>query len=175
MILGYTSNDMTTMQTIRFRNEWNADGIVGRKGLKAGHNICNPIGSPLVVRSTTGELTIAVSMTYQGPWKQYVDTTDYRKQVGISQTDVDLTNKMLAKMFGDGTDKTADDYLNIRGGLLNISVNGSSTTFKSVLANDAVEQTNATDSAFGTITLNANRSKTSSDVESATINTLTKW
>lgn len=173
---GYTSNDMTTFQTIRFRNEWRTDGIVSRHGLKAGHNIGNPMGSPMVVRSSTGELTLAISMTYQGPWEQFYGDDDYEKHVGISQNDVDMTNKMLVKMFGDGTDKTADDYLNIRGGLLEILVaNGTSTSLKTVMANDAIEQTNAIDSASGTITLNANRSKTSSDVESATINTLKKW
>ena len=87
----YTSSDYNTMQTIRFRNEWGADGIVSRTSLKAGHNICNAIGSPLVVRSSTGELTLAVSMTYQGPWKQYAGNDDYKKKVGISQTDVETS------------------------------------------------------------------------------------
>ena len=172
---GYSSNDVATFQTIRFRNEWGTDGIVSRTSLKAGHNIGNPIGSPLVVRSTTGELTLAVSMTYQGPWRQFYGTEDYAKQVGISQNDVDMTNKMLAKMFGDGTDKTANDYLNIRGGLLSSIALAGGASLKTVMANDVVEQTNAGDSASCEITIIANRSKTSSDVETPTINTLTKW
>lgn len=172
---GYSSNDVTTFQTIRFRNEWGTDGIVSRTGLKAGHNIGNPMGSPLVVRSTTGELTLAVSMTYQGPWKQFYGDDDYEKHVGLSQNDVDMTNKMLAKMFGDGKDKTANDYLNIRGGLLNTVALAGGTSLQTVMANDAVEQTNAGDSASCEITITANRSKTYSDVETPTINTLTKW
>lgn len=172
---GYSSNDVTTFQTIRFRNEWGTDGIVSRKSLKAGHNIGNPIGSPLVVRSTTGELTLAVSMTYQGPWRQYYGDEDYKKQVGISQNDVDMTNKMLEKMFGDGKDKTASDYLNIRGGLLSSIALADGASLQTVMANDVVEQTNAGDSASCEITITANRSKTSSDVETPTINTLTKW
>lgn len=172
---GYSSNDVTTFQTIRFRNEWGADGIVSRTSLKAGHNIGNPIGSPLVVRSTTGELTLAVSMTYQGPWRQYYGDEDYKKQVGISQNDVDMTNKMLEKMFGDGKDKTASDYLNIRGGLLSSIALADGASLQTVMANDVVEQTNAGDSASCEITITANRSKTSSDVETPTINTLTKW
>jgi len=172
---GYSSNDVATFQTIRFRNEWGTDGIVSRTSLKAGHNIGNPMGSPLVVRSTTGELTLAVSMTYQGPWRQFYGTEDYVKQVGISQNDVDMTNKMLAKMFGDGTDKTANDYLNIRGGLLSSIALAGGASLKTVMANDVVEQTNAGDSASCEITIIANRSKTSSDVETPTINTLTKW
>lgn len=172
---GYLSNDVTTFQTIRFRNEWGTDGIVSRTGLKAGHNIGNPMGSPLVVRSTTGELTLAVSMTYQGPWRQYYGDVDYKKQVGISQNDVDMTNKMLEKMFGDGKDKTASDYLNIRGGLLSSIALTGGASLQSVMANDVVEQTNAGDSASCEITITANRSKTSSDVETPTINTLTKW
>lgn len=172
---GYSSNDVTTFQTIRFRNEWGTDGIVSRTSLKSGHNIGNPIGSPLVVRSTTGELTLAVSMTYQGPWKQFYGDEDYEKHVGISQNDVDMTNKMLAKMFGDGTDKTASDYLNIRGGLLSSIALAGGASLKTVLANDVVEQTNSGDSASCEITITANRSKTSSDVETPTINTLTKW
>ena len=172
---GYSSNDVTTFQTIRFRNEWGTDGIVSRTSLKAGHNIGNPIGSPLVVRSTTGELTLAVSMTYQGPWRQYYGTEDYKKQVGISQNDVDMTNKMLEKMFGDGKDKTASDYLNIRGGLLSSIALADGASLQTVMANDVVEQTNAGDSASCEITITANRSKTSSDVETPTINTLTKW
>ena len=172
---GYSSNDVATFQTIRFRNEWGTDGIVSRTSLKAGHNIGNPMGSPLVVRSTTGELTLAVSMTYQGPWRQFYGTEDYVKQVGISQNDVDMTNKMLAKMFGDGTDKTANDYLNIRGGLLSSIALAGGASLKTVMANDVVEQTNAGDSASCEITIIANRSKTSSDVETPTINTVTKW
>lgn len=172
---GYSSNDVTTFQTIRFRNKWWTDGIVSRKGLKSGHNIGNPMGSPLVVRSTTGELTLAVSMTYQGPWRQYYGDYDYKKQVGISQNDVDMTNKMLEKMFGDGKDKTASDYLNIRGGLLSSIALTGGASLQSVMANDVVEQTNAGDSASCEITITANRSKTSSDVETPTINTLTKW
>lgn len=172
---GYSSNDVTTFQTIRFRNEWGTDGIVSRTGLKSGHNIGNPMGSPLVVRSTTGELTLAVSMTYQGPWRQYYGDDDYKKQVGISQNDVDMTNKMLEKMFGDGKDKTASDYLNIRGGLLSSIALTGGASLQSVMANDVVEQTNAGDSASCEITITANRSKTSSDVETPTINTLTKW
>lgn len=172
---GYSSNDVATFQTIRFRNEWGTDGIVSRTSLKAGHNIGNPMGSPLVVRSTTGELTLAVSMTYQGPWRQFYGNEDYVKQVGISQNDVDMTNKMLAKMFGDGTDKTANDYLNIRGGLLSSIALADGASLQTVMANDVVEQTNTGDSASCEITITANRSKTSSDVETPTINTLTKW
>lgn len=172
---GYSSNDVTTFQTIRFRNEWGTDGIVSRKSLKSGHNIGNPMGSPLVVRSTTGELTLAVSMTYQGPWRQYYGDDDYKKRVGISQNDVDMTNKMLEKMFGDGKDKTASDYLNIRGGLLSSIALTGGASLQTVMANDVVEQTNAGDSASCEITITANRSKTSSDVETPTINTLTKW
>lgn len=172
---GYSSNDVTTFQTIRFRNAWGTDGVVGRTGLKAGHNIGNSMGSPLVVRSSTGELTLAVSMTYQGPWKQFYGNDDYEKHVGLSQNDVDMTNKMLEKMFGDGKDKTASDYLNIRGGLLSSVSLASGASLKTVMANDAVEQTNASDSVSCEITITANRSKTSSDVETPTINTLTKW
>lgn len=171
----YTSSDNNTMQTIRFRNEWQTDGIVSRTGLKAGHNVCNAIGSPLVVRSSTGELTLAVSMTYQGPWKQYAGNDDYEKKVGISQSDVDLTNKMLAKMLGDGTDKTAQDYLNIRGGLLSNVITTNSTSLNSVLSNNVVEQTNSSDKVSCELTITANRSKTSSEVESVVINTLKKW
>jgi hypothetical protein len=86
-----------------------------------------------------------------------------------------MTNKMLAKMFGDGKDKTASDYLNIRGGLLNTVALAGGTSLQTVMANDVVEQTNAGDSASCEITITANRSKTSSDVETPTINTLTKW
>lgn len=171
----YTSSDNNTMQTIRFRNEWKTDGVVSRTSLRAGHNICNAIGSPLVVRSSTGELTLAVSMTYQGPWRQYAGDDDYEKQVGISQTDVDMTNKMLVKMFGDGTDKTAQDYLNIRGGVLSNAVVDNSSSLNTVLSNNVIEQTNSSDKVSCDITISANRSKTSSNVETATINTLKKW
>lgn len=172
---GYTSNDSTTFQTIRFRNEWGTDGIVSRTSLKAGHNIGNPMGSPLVVRSTTGELTLAVSMTYQGPWKQFYGDEDYEKHVGINQTDVDMTNDMLASMLGDGKDKTAADYLNIRGGLLQNVAVSTTSSLQTVMANGIVPQNNASDKSSGSITLTTNRSKTSSDVESIEINTLTKW
>lgn len=174
---GYFSNDQDTFQTIRFRNTWETDGKTnGSRNLETVFQVPNPICSPLVVRSTTGELTLAVTMAYTGPIKQWEDEVDYTKQIGLSQEDIDNTNKTLAKMFGDGSDKTADDFLNVRGGILTDDLIGqSSTSLQSALFTGKVEQFNSVSTAGGEITIVPTRSKVSSNVAEPTINTVTKW
>lgn len=174
---GYFSNDQDTFQTIRFRNTWGTDGKTHTRQttLSPVFQVPNPICSPLVVRSSTGELTLAVTMTYTGPIAYYIDS-DYKKKVGLSEEDVQHTNEVLAKMFGDGSDKTAADFLNIRGNLLSDSdITISNTSLQSKLASDKIEQMNSANDAGGVLVISATRSKTSSTVESPTINTVTKW
>lgn len=175
---GYFSNDQDTFQTIRFRNTWGTDGKTNTRQttLSPVFQVPNPICSPLVVRSSTGELTLAVTMTYTGPIAGFYDDTDYKKKVGLSEEDVHHTNEVLAKMFGDGSNKTADDFLNIRGNLLSESaITISNTSLQSKLASDKIEQMNSANGAGGVLVISATRSKASSTVESPTINTVTKW
>lgn len=174
---GYFSNDRDTFQTIRYRNTWGTDGKTNDgRNLEPVFQVPNPICSPLAVRSSTGELTLAVTMTYTGPIKQFAGEKDYKKKVGLSEEDVQHTNEVLAKMFGDGFDKTAADFLNIRGNLLSDSdIISSNTSLQSKLASDKIEQTNSANGAGGVLVISATRSKTSSTVESPTINTVTKW
>lgn len=174
---GYVSNDQDTFQTIRYRNTWGTDGRTnGGRHLETVFQVPNPICSPLIVRSTIGELTLAITMAYTGPIKQWEDAEDYTKQIGLSQEDVDSTNKILAKMFGDGSDKTADDFLNVRGGILTDDlISNSDTSMKSTLFTGKVEQTTSVSTANGEITITPTRSKVSSEVTVPTINTVTKW
>lgn len=174
---GYFSNDQDTFQTIRYRNTWGTDGKTNKhRNLETVFQVPNPICSPLVVRSTTGELTLAIAMAYTGPVKQWKDAEDYTKQIGLSQEDIDNTNKTLAKMFGNGSDKTADDFLNVQGGILTDDLIGhSDTSLESTLFTGKVEQINLVSTAGGEITLVPTRSKVSSEVTVPTINTVTKW
>lgn len=174
---GYFSNDQDTFQTIRFRNTWGTDGLTHTRKdtLAPVFQVPNPICSPLVVRSSTGELTLAVTMTYTGPIAYKIDG-DYEKKVGLSEDDVQHTNEVLAKMFGDGSDKTAADFLNIRGSLVSESdIITSNTSLQSRLASDKIEQMNSVNNAKGVLVISATRSKTSSTIESPAINTVTKW
>jgi len=174
---GFFSNDQDTFQTIRYRNTWGTDGKTNTKrNLETVFQVPNPICSPLVVRSTTGELNAAITMSYTGPIKQWEDEKDYTKNIGLSQEDVDNTNITLAKMFGDGSDKTADDFLNVQGGLLTDDLfSRSDTSLKSTLFSSKVELTNSVSTAVGEIVFNPARSKVSSNVTTPTINTVTKW
>lgn len=175
---GYFTNDQDTFQTIRFRNTWGTDGtITNNESLYIIFQVPNPICSPLVIRSSTGELHLAISMSYTGPVKQWKSIgKGYTRKVGLSSDDVENSNTLLAKMFGDGTDKTAEDFLNIQGGIVSSSdVVDSVTSLNSVLQSDKVEQINSVNTAVGSIEINASRSKASSNVETPVINTVTKW
>lgn len=176
---GYSSNDKHTYQTIRKPKRFGvAGGIYNRTAIIPCISITSTIGSPFVARTSTGELIMAYDFSYSGPVNEgYSGESDFDKLPGIIQDDVDLTNKILQEQFGKGEDKTIDDWLNTTGNTPDMSTLDMSTVtdFASRLTNGQVAQLTALQKAGGSMVLNANRSKTSSDTDSAIINTVTKW
>lgn len=175
----YSSNDEVTFQTIRNHNRWNnvEGGIMTREEIIAYLSINTAIGSPFVVRSSTGELMMATAFTYSGPVKEkYDSTTDLLKKPGIIADDVKLSNELLQKTLGSGYDKTIDEWLNFMGNTPDESliptVNARNST---AISKSVVELTNTNQTAEASMLLTPNRSKVSSDVENIVINTLKKW
>ena len=175
---GYSSNDKRTYQTIRTPKRVGvAGGIYNRTPIIPCIVIPSTIGSPFVFRSSTGELMLAYDFSYSGPVSEgYAADTDFKKMPGVVQDDVDLTNRILQEQFGKGDDKVIEDWLNTTGNTPDIAATKlDASNFIARLATGKVEQMTAVQKATGTMTLNANRSKTSADTDSAIINTVTKW
>lgn len=177
----YSNNDSTTLQTIRpdlIRYTDLEGGIINREPIIEYSVIPNVIGSPFVARSSTGELMIAYRMCYSGPTKEDADGAhDLIKYSGILEKDVEFSNKLLQDKFGKGEDKTAIDMFNTYGKLPSAEIRSTATSKLPVSTETAgVERlTNSVQTTTGAIVLKTNRSKTSSDSETAGINTLTKW
>ena len=177
----YSNNDANTLQTIRpdlVRYTNLEGGIINRTSIIEYSVIPNVIGSPFVARSSTGELMLAYRMCYSGPVKEDADSShDLIKMSGIIEKDVEFSNKLLQDKLGKGIDKTAIDMFNTYGKLPSTDLKSSSTVkLPETTETAGVDRlTNQVQTTFGTITLKTNRSKTSSDLDSAEINTLTKW
>ena len=175
---GYSSNDKNSYQTIREPLRYEVDGgIYSRTAIIPCICITSTIGSPFVVRSSTGQLLLAYDFSYSGPvGEAYSREDDFEKHPGILQSDTDLTNKMLQEQFGKGEDKKIEDWLNLLGNTPDMSTLQSDVVdTSSKLDGDKIEQFTALQKARGSMTLAANRSKTSSDLDGADINTVTKW
>lgn len=175
---GYSSNDKTTYQTIREPKRYSvAGGIYNRTAIIPCICITSTIGTPFLVKSSSGQLLLAYDFSYSGPVGEgYASDTDFTKHPGIIESDAEFTNKLLQEQFGKGEDKTINDWLNTHGNMPDMSSLASNTIdLESKLSTDKVEQNTVVQSARGNMTVIATRSKTSSDVDTATINTLTKW
>lgn len=177
----YSNNDATTLQTIRpdlIRYTNLEGGIINRESIIEYSVIPNVIGSPFVARSSTGELMIAYRMCYSGPVKEDADSShDLIKMSGIIEKDVEFSNKLLQDKLGKGIDKTAIDMFNTYGKLPSTDLKSSATVkLPETTETAGVDRlTNQVQTTFGSVTLKTNRSKTSSDLDTAEINTLTKW
>ena len=177
----YSNNDSITLQTIRpdlVRYTNLEGGIINREPIIEYSVIPNVIGSPFVARSSTGELMIAYRMCYSGPVKEDADGAhDLIKISGIIEKDIEFSNKLLQDKLGKGTDKTALDMFNTYGSMPSTDLKGTATIkLPETVETAGVDRlSNQVQTTFGAITLKTNRSKTSSDLDSAEINTLTKW
>lgn len=179
---GYSSNDKNTYQTVRVQHRAEKaygpidGGVIHRVTCAALNVIPTTIGSPFMVRSSSGELMIAYDMMYSGPIREEADPhSDLLKISGIAPIDIELSNQLLCATLGSGEDKTIDDWLNVFGEsdeIVSSSISDISTTN---LSSKVVEQDNIIAKAQGKLTIKSNRSKVSSDVENVTINTLHKW
>ena len=175
---GYSSNDKNSYQTIRDFLRYEVDGgIYNRTAILPCICITSNIGSPFVVRSSTGQLMLAYDFSYSGPVEEkFSGEDDFIKHPGILQSDVDLTNKMLQEQFGKGEDKKIEDWLNLHGNTPDMSsLQSNIVSVASKLDGDKVEQFTAMQTAQGSMTLTTTRSKTSSDLDGIDINTVTKW
>ena len=177
----YSNNDSKTLQTIRpdlVRYTDLEGGIINRETIVEYSVIPNVIGSPFVTRSSTGELMLAYRMCYSGPVKEDADSThDLIKRSGIIEKDVEFSNKLLQDKLGKGEFKTALDMFNTYGNIPSNDIKSTtSTKLPETTETAGVDRlNNRVQTAIGVITLKTNRSKTSSDLDSAEINTLTKW
>ena len=128
-------------------------------------------------RDSAGSLRLAYVFSYSGPIREFYDGgDDFEKYPGIIDRDAELTNTMLKEQFGSGEDKTAEDWLNLLGNVSDLSAQGKTVTLiESKLTNEQVALTTSYQKAQGSMTMKANRSKTTSDTDTQTINTLTKW
>jgi hypothetical protein len=175
---GYSSNDKTTYQTIREPKRYGvAGGIYNRTAIIPCICITSTVGTPFLVKSSSGQLLLAYDFSYSGPVGEgYASDTDFTKYPGIVESDAEFTNKLLQEQFGKGEDKTINDWLNTHGNMPDMSSFASNIIdLESKLSTNKVEQNTVVQSARGNMTVIATRSKTSSDVDTATINTLTKW
>ena len=179
---GYSSNDRTTYQTIRVKHRAEKaygsidGGVINRVSCAALNSIPTTIGSPFVTRSSTGELMIAYEMMYSGPIKEEADShSDLLKYSGIAPIDVELSNQLLQTTLGSGEDKTIDDWLNVFGESDNYALSTREDVHTTNISTSVVEQHNIVSTTHGTLTVKSNRSKVSSDVETANINTVQKW
>lgn len=178
---GYSSNDATSYQTVRVPKRTNKaygaiDGGIKNRTSCAMYNIIpTTIGSPFATRSSSGELMLAYKMSYSGPIiEKYDSHENLVKKSGITNVDIEFSNQLLRKTLGSGEDKTINDWLTTFED--NFAEESSkSSNLNTTLASGAVEQHNQKDSAMATMKITATRSKTTSDVESTEINTLTKW
>lgn len=174
----FSSNDKITYQTIREPNRFVATGgIYNRSSLLPYIVIPTPVGSPFVFRDSAGSLKLAYVFSYSGPIREFYDGgDDFKKYPGIIDRDAELTNTMLKEQFGSGEDKTAEDWLNLLGNVSDLRAQGETVTLiESKLTNEQVALTTSYQKAQGSMTMKANRSKTTSDTDTQTINTLTKW
>lgn len=179
---GYSSNDKTTYQTIRVKHRAEKaygsidGGVINRVTCAALNTIPTTIGSPFVTRSSTGELMIAYDMLYSGPIKEEADThSDLLKYSGIAPIDIELSNQLLRTTLGSGEDKTIDDWLNVFGESDSYVSSSREDVHTTNISSSVVEQNNIVSTTYGTLTVKSNRSKVSSDVETANINTVQKW
>lgn len=179
---GYSSNDKTTYQTIRVKHRaekaYSAidGGIINRVTCAALNTIPTTIGSPFVTRSSTGELMIAYEMMYSGPIREKSDShTDLLKYSGIAPIDIELSNQLLKSTLGSGEDKTINDWLNVFGESDSYALSTLEGVRTTNISSSVVEQHNIVSTTHGTLTVKSNRSKVSSEVETANINTVQKW
>lgn len=178
----YTSSDKTTFQTIRNtitpEKFYHVKGAFeNRSKLIPYHVIPNPIGAMFATRGSTGELMLAMSFLLSGPTREDESAySDFEKNSGVKQQDIDFANNLLRSLLGDGSDKTGDNYMNFTGVVDDYARDQQINTLKSRLTSSQILQENAVNNtAFGNLHIVANRSRTTSDVSSSTINTLTKW
>ena len=177
----YSSNDKDTFQTIKagmVRYDNLEGGIINRETIIDYSVIPTTVGSPFVVRNSTGELYITARCFYSGPVQERASSeTDLVKFSGIIEKDVALSNKMLQNQFGKGETKTVEDMFNTYGALPleTIKSTATSTVPETILSTNADILVNTSQTCKASIKLSANRSKTSSDVETASIHTITKW
>lgn len=179
----YSSSDKTTFQTIR--NTITPDkfyhvagGFENRSRFIPYHLIPNPIGAMFAVRGSTGELMLAMSFMLSGPTREDSNPEhDYPKNSGVKQEDIDFANSLLREKLGAGYDKTGGHYMNFTGMVDDYARDPEVVnTLKTRITSSQILQENATNkSAYGELRLTANRSKTSSDADTNSINTLTKW
>lgn len=175
---GYSSNDKTTYQTIREPKRYKlAGGIYNRTAIIPCICITSTVGTPFLVKSSSGQLLLAYDFSYSGPVGEgYASDSDFKKHPGIVESDAEFTNKLLQEQFGKGEDKTINDWLNTHGNMPDMSsLANNIIDLESKLSTNKVEQNTVVQSARGNMTVVATRSKTSSDVDTTAINTLTKW
>lgn len=179
----YSSSDKTTFQTIRnvitpekFYHV--AGAFESRERLIPYHLIPNPIGAMFAVRGSTGELMLAMSFMLSGPTQEDKKSShDFPKYSGVTTSDIDFANEILRTQLGAGYDKTGDHYMNFTGAVDDMATDPEVTnTLRTRLTNSQVLQENAVNrTTFAELHITANRSKTSSDADANSINTLTKW
>ena len=179
----YSSNDKTTFQTIRnvitpekFYHV--AGAFENRERLIPYHLIPNPIGAMFAVRGSTGELMLAMSFMLSGPTREDSDGHEpFPKYSGVTESDIDFANEILRTQLGAGYDKTGGHYMNFTGAVDDMATDPKVTnTLTTRLTNAQVLQENAVNrTTFADLHIIANRSKTSSDADANSINTLTKW
>ena len=179
----YSSSDKTTFQTIRNtitpeKYYHVAGAFENRTALIPYHLIPNPIGAMFAVRNSTGELMIAMSFMLSGPTREDASAThDFIKNSGVTESDIEFANKLLREKLGAGYDKTGGHYMNFSGTVDDYARDPAIVnTLKTRLTSSQILQENAVNkTAFGELHITANRSKTSSDADTNSINTLTKW
>lgn len=179
----YSANDPATYQTIRVQHRaekayGGIDGgmMYGRVNAQMFNVIPTTIGSPFVTRSSTGELMIAYRMMHTGPIKQDKDEHhDMIKFSGIMPIDAQLSNQLLQTRFGQGTDKTINDWLNVFGESSKVVASNMASAATTNLSTSVTEQVNLNTTACGKMIVTSNRSKTTTETDTATINTLVKW
>lgn len=179
----YSSNEPSTYQTLRVQHRaekayGSIDGGLDYDKVHAAmfNVIPTTIGSPFVVRSSTGELMMAYRMMHSGPVKQDKDKThNIVKYTGIAQIDVDFSNQLLRSCFGSGDDKTIENWLDTIGDSIDFVPTDIANAAVSNLSTQVVEQFNSNSSACGKMKITSNRSRTTTVTETDTINTVQKW
>ena len=179
----YSSSDKTTFQTIRntitpekFYHV--AGAFENRNRLIPYHLIPNPIGAMFAARGSTGELMLAMTFMLSGPTREDSSSEhDFPKYSGVTEADINFANELLRTQLGAGYDKTGGHYMNFTGAVDDLARDPAFIdTLKTRLTNAQVLQENAKNkTVFADLHLTANRSKTSSDADTNSINTLTKW
>ena len=179
----YSSSDKTTFQTIRNtitpEKFYHVSGAFkNRNRLIPYHLIPNPIGAMFAARGSTGELMLAMTFMLSGPTREDEDGhSDFPKYSGVTESDIDFANELLRTQLGAGYDKTGGHYMNFTGAVDDLARDPEFVdTLKTRLTNAQVLQENAKNkTVFADLHLTAHRSKTSSDADTNSINTLTKW